>query len=850
MRLLQQIREREMAIATILLVVCLVLGAGIGLKLSTQRTFPDREYVIATDHSPPFQIVSANGTVTGAMTEAIERAADRLGVRLRWRVVTGGPDKHLGVDSTVDLWPFVMRLPERNGRFHIAHTFVSAGYVLVSSESLDVPPEAAMAGKRVAFRDIPYFRTLFQKSFPDSVPVPIKEVDDVLTAACRGDADGAVTEPNQLQDFLMRNRDRCASGRLHTTGIANWRVNLSLGSTRECAALADALRAELGVMAREHAMDDIFTRFQPLASLRDAETFVQTETERQFGYTMEVLTLLGIVCALLSLRVIRLRQKTAVALRLADDRFRYLADMSHELRTPLNGILGMANVLKEANLSAAHRNYLTVIEQSGNELLSMINNVLDLAKLEKQGVTRELEDVSPRVLTDTLLRIFTPTLQARGIEAVLEVEPTVPVVVSMDVSKFRQIFVNLVGNAVKFTEQGFVDIHLSQVDYPSGDRHLRVEVIDSGPGISEVEQSQLFQEFGQTAAGKRSSLKGSGLGLQIAKRLAYFAGGRIGVASRLGAGSTFWFEVPIEQAATGDVTSKVSGGDADIQRVLSGKGVLIAGARERLHRALCLELSRLDANVTTANTIDAATLSPVPRFDLLLLDARYLLGAPAEILDQVRQLRGRSPGLEVLAMCNGDAQAARVHALGARFIRCILKPVPLEELTHLPECDLERTANLASLARAVTKPVLLHPLRKQDRTAHGTHPHPLRILVGEDNPVNRLVIQAIIERLGHHGKVIPDGARLVAELETGAEYDLVLMDCNMPGLDGYEASKRIRELIPDRGALPIVAVTANAPTDVYEKCIASGMNDVVGKPVTADVLRDVFHRYARTRQAS
>jgi CheY-like chemotaxis protein len=233
-----------------------------------------------------------------------------------------------------------------------------------------------------------------------------------------------------------------------------------------------------------------------------------------------------------------------------------------------------------------------------------------------------------------------------------------------------------------------------------------------------------------------------------------------------------------------------------------------------------------------------------------LLDARYLLGQPAEALDQVRQLRKQFPALEVLALCDGDAHAARVQGLGARFIRCILKPVRLEELTHLPEGDLERSANLASLARAVTKPVPLHSTPAQKAADGAPHLPPLRILVGEDNPVNRLVIQAIIERLGHHGTVIPDGARLVAELQKGEPYDLILMDCNMPGLDGYEASQRIRELLPDRGALPIVAVTANAPTDVYDKCIASGMNDVVGKPVTADLLRDVFNRYARARQSS
>lgn len=849
MRLLQRIRENEMVIATILLVVCVVLGAGIGLELSSRRAFPDREYVIATDHSPPFQMINPDGTVTGAMVEAIDRAAKRLGIRLKWKPVKGGPDKHLGVAPDVHLWPFVMELPERRGRFHLAQTFVSAGYVLVSSQNLDAPPEEAMAGKRVAFRDIPYFRRLFGESFPDSTPVPIREVDDVLLAACLGEVDGAVTEPNQLQDFLMRNRDRCAHGPLHTTGIANWRVNLSIGATKEYAALADALRAELGAMAREHAMDDLFTKFQPLASLRNAETFLQTETERQWGYSLELLTLLGICCALLSLRVIRLRRKTALALRLADDRFRYLADMSHELRTPLNGILGMANVLKEANLSATHRGYLTVIEQSGNELLSMINNVLDLAKLERQGSTQEIERVSPKAVADMLLRIFAPTLQSRDIECVLEAEPSVPAMAGIDVGKFRQILVNLIGNAVKFTEQGFVHVHLSRVDFPSGDRHLRVEVIDSGPGISEEEQSQLFREFGQTGAGKRSSLKGSGLGLTIAKRLAYFAGGRLGVSSKLGVGSTFWFELPMEEASLSPSLAEISEEEQNLRRLLDGKRVLLAGMRERQQRSLSLELSQWGASVATAKRLDEAWPSSESRLDMLIIEAQCLLSDPTGSLERVSEMRSRFQALEVFALCNGHSQAAKVQGLGARFVRCLLKPVRLEELARLPEDDLDRSVNLASLARAVAT---VAPERRSigaPRTVAGEVQPRLRVLVGEDNPVNRMVIQAIIERLGHEAKVIPDGARLVAELQRGESYDLVLMDCNMPGLDGYEASQRIRELFPNKDLLPIVAVTANAPEDVYEKCVASGMNDVVGKPVTANILQDVFRRYAQARES-
>jgi CheY-like chemotaxis protein len=234
---------------------------------------------------------------------------------------------------------------------------------------------------------------------------------------------------------------------------------------------------------------------------------------------------------------------------------------------------------------------------------------------------------------------------------------------------------------------------------------------------------------------------------------------------------------------------------------------------------------------------------------MLIIEAQCLLSDPTGLLERVGEMRSRFQALEVFALCNGHSQAAKVQGFGARFVRCLLKPVRLEELARLPEDDLDRSANLASLARAVATVAPERRSTGAPRTPAGEAQPRLRVLVGEDNPVNRMVIQAIIERLGHEAKVIPDGARLVAELQRGESYDVVLMDCNMPGLDGYEASQRIRELFPNKDLLPIVAVTANAPEDVYERCVASGMNDVVGKPVTANILQDVFRRYAHARES-
>lgn len=844
MKLQRLIDEHELGIASALLAACLLLGLLIGFDLKSQGDFPDREYVVATDHSPPFQIVHPDGSVSGAMVEALNRAAGRRNIKLRWRAVKGGPDAHLGVDPTVDLWPFCMRLAERKNKFYIAQTFANATYILVSAHPLTGPGAGSIAGKRIAIRDVPHFRFQFKKLYPGSVAVPFKEVDDVLTAACRGDVDAAITEPSQLQDFLLRERRRCTGGPLQIKGIPDWRVPLSIGATFANAPVADALRAELGAMARGRELDDLLAKYQPLAIFRDADTYGETELERSVFKAFNLLLVLALLSAFLGARIIRLRRQAAKALQLADERDRYLADMSHELRTPLNGILGMANLLRDAELSPIHRDYLKVIEHSGSELLSMINNVLDLAKLERRGTVNKLEWVSTRDLAGTLLSIFVPALQARGVEAVLAVDAAVPERIRMDSAKFRQIFVNLTGNAVKFTGKGFVHVRIGCVDFPSADRHLRVEIADSGPGISEADQAKLFRAFEQAGAGRATSVKGTGLGLEISKRLAFFAGGRMGMSSVVDQGSTFWFELPFDEDLKSAAPPAEDPETAGTRLALHGKRIAAAGGHATLRAAIRDDLSRYGADVRCYAELSALPGREAPLYDAILLDYDVLSAQGDGVVDALQDLR-KASSAELIVLCNGGQAASIVESWGAPWLRTVLKPVRAVDLARMWGGAGSSGSGLKSLAKAVSdrpsQAATAPPLKS------ASTPDRLRVLVGEDNPVNRMVIKAIIERLGHEGTVIEDGERLIEELDRDSTYSLILMDCNMPGLDGYETSRRIRERCPDRQLLPIVAVTANSVADVYEKCIASGMNDAVSKPVTMEMLSGVFSRYTAVR---
>ena len=235
--------------------------------------FEDREYVIATDNSPPFQVIREDGSVGGAAVETIERAASRLGIRLRWKHVLKGPDAAFATDPEVDLWPFVMDLPERRKSFYIAEPYVTASYVLVSTTPLQDLNWDELRGKRIAIRNMEHFRNLFQQTLPDSTPQTIDDIDQILIATCRGEVFGGITVMDHLSRFLLKSRSACPDTPIYIRGIPGWKVDLSVGSTFQNASLADALRTEMGALAREHALDDLFTQYQPLAAMSSAVTF-------------------------------------------------------------------------------------------------------------------------------------------------------------------------------------------------------------------------------------------------------------------------------------------------------------------------------------------------------------------------------------------------------------------------------------------------------------------------------------------------------------------------------------------------------------------------------------------------
>ncbi|MFM9960345.1 MAG: response regulator [Planctomycetaceae bacterium] len=506
----------------------------------------------------------------------------------------------------------------------------------------------------------------------------------------------------------------------------------------------------------------------------------------------------------------------------------FLAAMSHDLRTPLNGILGMNDLLMGTELTDRQRQFVDASRTSGKLLLQLINNVLDLSKIESGRFDLDLQECSVESLVYDVVEALGPGATQKGLTLKVQIEPTVSVTAQCDGNRLRQILVNLIGNAIKFTATGSVTVNVTSVRLEGQQLRVRFAVSDTGIGIPEDCRDKLFLPFTQVDTSTTRKFGGSGLGLAICKQLVELMHGTIGIESQLGIGSTFWFELPL--AVIGQREQS-----AEAWRFLANARVLIVEDEPRLRPQLwdCLNAwrclpTRAFSDGDTRLAVSHAKTTGAP-LDIALVDLQTASGNRYQLIDEL----SRRHGIPVIAI-GSTTDSSDADWLRQRGIRRLLRdPIRPSSL-----CD----ALMSTLAVTLVSPKPADSESQREATPSTLIGH---VLVAEDNRINQMYVTELLKHCGCTCDVVANGDEVLEALQRG-RYDLLLLDCQMPEMDGFTAAREIRRRVAARElttVIPIIALTANALSGDRERCLDAGMDDYLSKPVEAHQLRAKLGQY-------
>ncbi len=534
-----------------------------------------------------------------------------------------------------------------------------------------------------------------------------------------------------------------------------------------------------------------------------------------------------ITLSVLPVYIASLLKRLQTAIELAENanmaKSQFLASMSHEIRTPLNGVVGMSDMLSSTRMTRDQKDFVSTIQSSAKTLLALIENILDISKIEAGKTEQEIIDFDLHELINSIVNMLFPQAESKGVTCKLHIAADVPFRLNGDSMHLRQILINLIGNATKFTENGSIEVNVSAQSTRENLVQLRFEIKDTGIGISEEEQTKIFDTFTQADQSINRKFGGTGLGTAISKKLVDLMGGNIGVESQINQGSTFWFELEYNKQV------ELADDDFDEPIISNSSNILLIATTGNRHASLVRHLTDWnfkwehaddmeDAFVMLRNAVDDGE-----PYDVALIDHQGL-GNDIDIFANQSFTNSQSKQTNLILISNVDLNHNRQNALLSAGYFCILKS-PVEKrllfnALHATSFDKSENNNITRLVNF-----------KSDIS----HSEPLNILVGEDNATNQKVIRTILEYAGHVVDIVDNGNEILDAIEV-SEYDMIILDMHMPEMDGIEAAKALRFMQPGSERLPIIMLTADATTDAIKSSEDAGIDVFLTKPIESEKL--------------